>query len=56
MDLSEPVLGFCEMAQAMGVPARQVSDPDQIKAAVLEGLATTGPYLLDIVVEGMESG
>ena len=55
MDLQEPVLGFCEMAAGMGVLGRQISDPAEIAGAVAEALATDGPYLLDLIVEGMET-
>ncbi len=55
MDLNRPFLGFTEMASGMGVPAKQVSKPDDLAAAVAEGLATNGPYLLDVIVEGLET-
>jgi benzoylformate decarboxylase len=52
MDLTEPVLGFVEMAKGMGVPGRQVSKPEELQRAVREALSTKGPYLLDVVVSG----
>ena len=55
MDLANPVLGFTEMAAGMGIPARQVTDPADIAAAVAEGVAAEGPYLIDLVVEGLET-
>jgi benzoylformate decarboxylase len=55
MDLTQPFLGFSEMAGGMGVPAKQISKPEEIAVAVAEALATDGPYLLDLLVEGLES-
>jgi benzoylformate decarboxylase len=51
-DLSKPELQFAGMAQAMGVPAMRVEKPEQIKPAIREALATEGPYLIDLVLEG----
>jgi thiamine pyrophosphate-dependent acetolactate synthase large subunit-like protein len=51
-DLSKPELQFAGMAQAMGVPATRVEKPEQIKPAIREALATKGPYLIDLVLEG----
>ncbi|MEQ8861155.1 MAG: thiamine pyrophosphate-binding protein [Pseudomonadales bacterium] len=55
MDLANPVLGFREMAAGMGVPGVQVSDPTQIAEAVRDGLAVDGPFVLDLIVEGLET-
>lgn len=51
-DLSKPELQFAGIAQAMGVPATRVEKPEQIKPAIREALATKGPYLIDLVLEG----
>ncbi len=55
MDLTKPTLGFAELAAGMGVPSRQVSDAAGIAAAVKQAMATDGPFLLDLVVEGLET-
>ena len=52
MDLSNPVLGFVEMAKGMGVPGRLVSNPEDLQRAVQEAASARGPYLLDVVVAG----
>jgi benzoylformate decarboxylase len=52
MDLDEPVLEFAEMARGMGVQARRVSKPEELRPVVREALAARGPYLLDVVVSG----
>ena len=51
-DLSKPELQFAGLAQAMGVPATRVEKPEQIQPAIREALATEGPYLIDLVLEG----
>ena len=55
MDLNKPEMDFAQMAEGMGVPAVQISDPEQIEAAVQTALETAGPYLIDLVVEGLET-
>ena len=55
MNLAEPELGFVSMARGMGVPGQTLSDPSGIAAAVATALATDGPYLLELVVEGLET-
>jgi benzoylformate decarboxylase len=52
MDLTEPELRFDHLAEAMGVPARRVEDPDQLPAALETAITHRGgPYLLDVVME-----
>jgi len=52
MDLSEPALGFTEMARGMGVQGQLVSKPEELQRAVREARSVRGPYLLDVVVSG----
>lgn len=52
MDLGKPDLSFVEIAHGMGVDARQVTKPGDVASALTAALASGGPYLLDIVVEG----
>jgi len=54
MDLSNPTLGFVEMAKGMGLGAQQVTEPGAIGAAIKNALDAKGPYLIDILVEGKE--
>lgn len=51
-DLSRPAIRFDEMAQAMGVAALRVEKPEEIKNAIATALAHTGPFLIDLVLEG----
>ena len=51
-DLSKPALRFDQLAQSMSVPAERVESPDQIGPALDRMLSHTGPYLIDLVLEG----
>jgi len=55
MDLTDPTLNFVEMAKGMGVQGRKVYSPYDIAEAVSEALSAEGPYMLDLVVGGLES-
>ena len=52
MDLSNPELGFADLARGMGVRAQCVERLDDVQPAVVEALRTKGPYLIDLVVAG----
>lgn len=52
MDLSKPELSFVDIAHGMGVAAARVTSPRDLAPALTAALATGGPYLLDVVVEG----
>ena len=54
MDLTNPTLGFVEMANGMGVSAEQASNPEALAAALRRGLASGKPYLIDVVVSGKQ--
>lgn len=51
-DLSYPPIHFVDIARGMGVTARRVEKPWEIKAAIEEMLAHPGPFLIDLVLEG----
>ncbi len=51
-DLSSPPLHFAELAQGMGVPGVRVEKPWEIAPAIEQMLATPGPFLIDLVLEG----
>jgi benzoylformate decarboxylase len=51
MDLNDPPLRFDLLAEAMGVPARRVERPDDIKGALTEAIAHPGPFLVDVVMD-----
>jgi len=50
MDIREPDLDFVAMAQAMGLAARRVTDPQDIAPALREGFASGRPNLIDMRV------
>jgi thiamine pyrophosphate-dependent acetolactate synthase large subunit-like protein len=53
MDLTDPDLRFDRMAEAMGVPARRVEQPEELADALREAVGHTGgPFLLDVVIDG----
>lgn len=52
MDLSNPTLGFPEMAAGMGVPGETVTDAAEISAAMERAKDCEGPYLIEIVISG----
>jgi benzoylformate decarboxylase len=51
MDLNDPPLRFDLLAQAMGVPARRVEHPNDIKGALNEAISHDGPFLVDVVMD-----
>ncbi|MGE0621311.1 MAG: thiamine pyrophosphate-binding protein [Pseudomonadales bacterium] len=52
MDLTSPLLGFPDMARGMGVPGETVTDADAIGSAMQRARATSGPYLIEVVISG----
>ncbi len=52
LDLTDPPLRFDLLANAMGVPSRRVERPEDLAAALKEGIAHNGPYLIDVAMEG----
>lgn len=48
-DLSHPEIGFAELARSLGVDAIRVEKPSQVPAAVRRMLASSGPFLIDLV-------
>jgi len=51
-DLSFPPLKFAELAQSLSVPAVRVEKPWEIGPAIRQALASPGPFLIDLVLEG----
>jgi len=52
MDFADPPIDFVALAKALGMPARRITDPDEIVPAVREATANGRPSLLDVVVDG----
>jgi benzoylformate decarboxylase len=51
-DLSKPDIRFAEMAATMGVRGVRVETPDQIEPAIRQALAHSGPFLIEVILEG----
>jgi acetolactate synthase-1/2/3 large subunit len=52
---AEAMPDFVALARAFGWSARRVEDSGELDAALAECLASSGPFLLDVVVEGAEN-
>ncbi len=52
MDLVSPRIDYVGMAKALGVPGEMVEKGVDIGAAVKRGLASGGPYLVDVHIDG----
>jgi len=50
MDMRDPAIDYVGMAQSMGVPARRITDPQDIVPALQAGIASGGPNLIEIPV------
>ncbi len=48
MDLREPEIDFVGLAQSMGVPARRISEPDEVSPALRAAMGSGAPSLLDV--------
>ena len=51
MDLDKPLIDFVGLAQSLGVPGERVEKVADIGPALARGLASGGPYLLDVQVD-----
>ena len=50
LDLGRPDLDFVALARGMGVPGTRVDTMDDFNRAVGHGLATDGPYLVEVML------
>jgi acetolactate synthase-1/2/3 large subunit len=48
LDLGRPDLDWVGLARAMGVPGARVETMDEFNRRFAEGLATPGPYLIEV--------
>jgi benzoylformate decarboxylase len=51
MDLDRPRIDFVGLARSLGVPGERVEKAVDVGAAVGRGLASGGPYLLDVTID-----
>ena len=52
MDLTNPLLGFAEIALGMGVQGSVAVTPEEVAAGAQQYLHQSGPYLLELKIEG----
>ncbi len=52
MDFANPGIDFLAIAKGFGMKAIRITDPDAIAPAIKESIASGGPTLLDVVVDG----
>ena len=50
MDIREPEIDFVHLARSLGVPARRITDPQDIAPAIKAGIQSGAPNLLDVAV------
>jgi acetolactate synthase-1/2/3 large subunit len=50
LDLTEPDLDFCALAQGMGVPAHRAESADDLAAALEAGFTEAGPSLIEVLL------
>jgi thiamine pyrophosphate-dependent acetolactate synthase large subunit-like protein len=49
--LRPPDIDFVAIAAGLGIPARRVSRPDELRDALSEALGSGQPYLLDVAID-----
>jgi len=50
MDMRDPAIDYVGLAQAMGVPGRRVTDPNDVAPALREAVEQGGPRLIEVIV------
>ncbi len=55
LDLTGPQVDFVSLAESLGVPARRVSEPDELREAVKTSLAGDQPCLIDVPISPRKS-
>ena len=48
LTLNRPDLGWVDMARGMGVEGTKVTDAGELAKALAAGLASEGPYLIEV--------
>ncbi|MEM7751687.1 MAG: thiamine pyrophosphate-dependent enzyme, partial [Pseudomonadota bacterium] len=52
MDIENPAIDFCELASSLGMRARRIVDPAELRPALEESYRADGPTLLDVMTDG----
>ncbi len=50
MDIRDPAIDYCALAQSMGVPAKRIVEPQDFAPALREAVASGGPRLIEVMV------
>jgi benzoylformate decarboxylase len=50
MDMNDPAIDYCQLAQSMGMPSIKVSDPSELDAALKDGIQSGKPNLIEVAV------
>lgn len=50
MDMNDPAINYCQLAQSMGMGSIKVSDPADLDAALKAGIQSDKPNLIEVVV------
>ena len=50
MDIRDPAIDFCALAQSMGVAARRIVEPQDFAPALRDAVASGAPHLLEVMV------
>ena len=56
MDLVKPGLDYVGLAKAQGVPGETVEKAPDVAGAIKRGMASGGPYLVDVRIDGSLRG
>src|SRR5262245_16988698 len=56
MDLIKPGLDYCGLAESQGVPGELVDKASGVASAIKRGMASGGPYLIDVRIDGALRG
>ncbi|MFT6437357.1 MAG: benzoylformate decarboxylase [Candidatus Azotimanducaceae bacterium] len=54
MDLTQPIIGFTDMAKGMGLASESVEKADDLAAAIKRGFDSGKPYLIEVAVSGKQ--
>jgi thiamine pyrophosphate-dependent acetolactate synthase large subunit-like protein len=50
MELDDPVIDFCKLAESMGVRGDSVTQPDDLKKTLKAAFDSSEPRLIEVVV------
>ncbi|MFC1909409.1 thiamine pyrophosphate-binding protein [Chloroflexota bacterium] len=55
MDLDDPIIDFCQLAEAMGVRGDRVEQPDDLRATLEAAFDAEEPRLVEVSVENKDT-